>query len=1381
MSINSNSTNLHLDTKRHSFAHLMAAAVGQMFPEAQYGVGPVIETGCYYDFVLPRNLIPEDLPLIENHIKDLLKRDLRFKVQELSLEEAISHFSNAKQPLKVELLENLRDRGTTSMSEEEKADFGMIQVSNDEGKITTKDYRNEIAMQVFNSEFNNFFSRDSIHLNLNTTQFKVIILNEKNKSYSINNDCPNINLIDLLNNSKYTDDDSVKFDLFATSIKKLLNLDGDLLLQYLSFNLTKEQNVFIFNFSGESNNFIFSQNVLDYIKTLQTKDNNLQVKSNISHPTITIYRIVDEKTGEVVFEDLCKGPHVAGVRRINNQNIEKAEVGNSPLEGWQAKPDGVDIGQQTTLPNWKTKSLFPFWNLPKNKELEAKAQELRQAGNLSEVIFWNAINNKTVTGYDIDRQAIIGNYIVDFFIPELGLVFEIDGQSHDFKGQYDAQREEFLVSLGLKVIHFADIEIKKAIDQVGQSSFGAIKAREKYLIENPAWTPPRQPAVATPQEGNYDAAKGQGISEKLKKNTLSEDFELPKQILVNDELVIIKLANIGDAKKMIELKREVFRSSYAKMLNISDQKVDEDFGQSAIDELINFMNQGEYVIAVNSKNEIVGMGAACADFEIRSLFVDENYQSKGIGTKILTELTKILINRNGKNPIISTLDKNQKAIDLYTRFGFEEFERINHIIMGDFVVQNVKMRLNPAWTPPRQPAVATPQEGNYDAAKGQIVSAELKQTIDTYNNHLDKYIAKTNPVVDGILKQWIDLTLSKINKDSVILEIGSETGKDADYIESNGFKVDRTDYTQSFVEYQKSLGKEISQYNVLNKPAKKQYDLVFANAVLLHFNDQEFSDALTNVNQSLNDNGLFAFSVKQGEVSKMVTDSMQTPRFFRFWQNQELQNVLINKGFEVVEILEGDNWLMVVAKKVKSLAAPETLNLQNMGFKLDKFSASYWRGDQARGINMQRLYALFFETKDKLKEYINQREEAKKRDHRVLGEQLNLFSFSELVGKGLPLWLPKGRQIQILLEKWAEQEEKKQGYSPVATPLITKENLFYTSGHLPHYKDSMYAAMEVEGENYYIKPMNCPFHHQIFAAKPRSYKELPLRFSEYGFCHRYEDSGSLFGLMRVRGMKMNDAHIYCTREQAVDEFVKSVELIKTYFGVLGITDYWLELALRNPENDKYHNDEEMWNVAEDMSKKALEKANVPYIIEKDGAAFYGPKIDIQVKSITGKVFTASTSQIDLYMPQRFELNYINEKSEKETPVVIHRAPLSTHERMIGFLIEHFAGRFPFWLAPEQIRILTINDEVLPFVEKIKAELDQVVLMHPLKYNEVRYSVDDRMESLGKKIRDSKLDKVPMFIVVGMKDVEEGIVSIEYAGESIKVKLEELKGWVEGVK
>jgi threonyl-tRNA synthetase len=481
----------------------------------------------------------------------------------------------------------------------------------------------------------------------------------------------------------------------------------------------------------------------------------------------------------------------------------------------------------------------------------------------------------------------------------------------------------------------------------------------------------------------------------------------------------------------------------------------------------------------------------------------------------------------------------------------------------------------------------------------------------------------------------------------------------------------------------------------------------------------------------------------------------------------------------VYRIIDEDMGEMLFEDLCKGPHVEHVRELGDLGFKLDKFSGAYWRGDQERDIQMQRIYALVFDTQPEFDEFLNQREEAKKLDHRLLGEQMDIFAFSELIGPGLPLWLPKGRTLQILLEKLAEQEEKKQGYSPVATPLITKENLFYTSGHLPHYRDSMYSAMDIDGENYFIKPMNCPFHHQLYAARNRSYKELPLRFSEYGFCHRYEDSGSLFGLMRVRSMKMNDAHIYCTREQAVDEFIKSIDLIKTYFELLNITDYWFELALRNPDNDKYHDDEEMWETAEKMSLDALQKAGVKYIVEKDGAAFYGPKIDIQMRSSIGKIFTASTSQIDLYMPQRFGLKYVDSDGQEKIPVCIHRAPLSTHERMIGFLIEHFGGRFPLWLAPVQVKILTVNDSVSEYVEKVKDILNDVVLMKPLKYNEIRYEVDDRSESLGKKIREAEVQKIPVILIVGPKDVEAGQVSVRTQDGESKVSLEELKGLLEG--
>jgi threonyl-tRNA synthetase len=1187
MSINSNSTNLQLDTKRHSFAHLMAAAVGQMFPEAQYGVGPVIETGCYYDFVLPRNLIPEDLPLLENHIKDLLKRDLRFKVQELSLEEAILHFNNAKQPLKVELLENLRDRGTTSMSEEEKADFGGVSTENKltnlllESQKTGKEIY--IDCVIFNEQGQVFVQKRSADRKKFPNCWELVGGGvEENETFEqaarrelkeeLNFDL--MEIVDYLEPFDYILPEAMRKEneninhRIIPLIVKVKDYSNPVLEAGKAVDYTwVDKNNLDITLNG-NNTYTFDT----ISKVLELKNNNL--------PTITIYRIVDEKTGEVVFEDLCKGPHVAGVRRINTQNSEKietentqkAEVDNSPLEGWQPKVDGVDLQKNSSLPEWKTRSLFPFWNLPKNKELENNAKELRQAGVLSETIFWQAINNKEILKYDIDRQAIIGNYIVDFFIPELGLVFEIDGESHDFKGEQDVQRENYLMSLNLEIIHFADIEVKKAMDQVGGSVMGAIKNRERKLMENPAWTPPRQPAVATPQEGNYDTAKGQGVS------------------------------------------------------------------------------------------------------------------------------------------------------------------------------------------------------------------AELKQTIETYNNNLDKYIAKANFAVDGIKKNWIDETLQKLNKDSAILEIGSGLGIDADYIESNGFKVNRTDYSQSFIDYQKSKGKEIGQYNALGKATKKQYDLVFADAVLLHFNDQEFDNALININQSLAENGLFAFTLKKGEGSQMIVDKMESPRYFKFWQKDELENILAQKGFETEVVLEDDNWLMVIAKKVKSLASTEPLNLQNMGFKLDKFSASYWRGDQARGINMQRLYALVFETKDELKTFVTQREEAKKRDHRVLGSSLKLFTISDLVGSGLPLLQPKGAIIRKLLEDYLWQLQKTT-HDRVYTPHITKKALYEKSGHAGKYLDDMFSVYGgTSKEEFYVKPMNCPMHMQIFADNQFSYKDMPVRYFDPTTVYRDEKTGQLSGMTRVRSITQDDGHIFCRIGQIEEEFTGIVQTIRTFYKAFGMEPDWVSWSVRDSQQpEKYLGDPANWDIAEESIRKAAEVNGLTYKRVEGEAAFYGPKLDFMFKDCIGREWQLSTIQCDFVQPERFDLGFKNEAGEMERPVVIHRAISGSFERFMGIMIEHFAGKFPFWMSPEQIRILTINDEVLPFVDKIKAELDTVVLMQPLKYNELRYSLDDRMESLGKKIRDSKLDKVPMFIVVGMKDVEDGIVSIEYAGESVKVPLGGVKAWMENIK
>lgn len=419
-------------------------------------------------------------------------------------------------------------------------------------------------------------------------------------------------------------------------------------------------------------------------------------------------------------------------------------------------------------------------------------------------------------------------------------------------------------------------------------------------------------------------------------------------------------------------------------------------------------------------------------------------------------------------------------------------------------------------------------------------------------------------------------------------------------------------------------------------------------------------------------------------------------------------------------------------------------------FMLSRIAGAYWRGDE-KNTMLTRIYGLAFETKEALDAHLLMLEEAKKRDHREIGERLDLFHFDEQIGKGLPIWLPKGNIIKEELEAWAKETERQGDYERVTTPIITKEDLFYTSGHLPLYKDSMYAPIQIEDANYYIKPMNCPFHHRAFAARPKSYRDLPVRYAEYGWCHRYEDSGSLFGLMRVRGMQMNDAHIYIQKEDAVEEFVRVIKLHEYYYKALGIENYEMELALRDPAKmDKYHGDEEDWIDAERMTIEAMEKSGVPFKVVNEGAAFYGPKMDFQIYSSIGRSFTASTNQLDLFMGKRFGLEYTDKDGTKKTPAIIHRAPLGTHERFIGFLIEHFAGAFPLWLSPVQVRILPVSEKHAEYATSVRSAL---------KDAGVRVEVDAN-ESLGKRIRAAKQEKLPYVLVVGDKEIESNQVSIE---------------------
>jgi threonyl-tRNA synthetase len=420
-------------------------------------------------------------------------------------------------------------------------------------------------------------------------------------------------------------------------------------------------------------------------------------------------------------------------------------------------------------------------------------------------------------------------------------------------------------------------------------------------------------------------------------------------------------------------------------------------------------------------------------------------------------------------------------------------------------------------------------------------------------------------------------------------------------------------------------------------------------------------------------------------------------------------------------------------------------------FKLMSIAGAYWRGDE-NNAQLQRIYGTVWKSKDELKAHLARLEEAKKRDHRKLGKELDLFTFDDEVGPGLPLWTPRGTVIIEELERLASEVERRHGYKPVRTPHLTKEDLFIRSGHLPYYEDSMYPPMEMEGGRYFVKPMNCPMHHKIYSSSFRSYRDLPLRLGEYGTCYRYEKSGELFGLMRVRSMQMNDAHIYCSEGQFEEEFMDVIEIYKEYFEVFGIDRYVMRLSLHHKDGlgKKYVDNERLWLKTEDMVRKAMDNGDVPYVEASDEAAFYGPKIDVQIWSVIGREFTLATNQVDFSQPVSFDLKFVNADNEEESPLCIHRAPLSTHERMIGFLIEHYAGKFPVWLSPEQVRVIPITDGHNEHCKKLADEL------YALGF---RAEADLSANRMNAKIREAQKMQVPYMLVVGDREMEENTVSL----------------------
>ena len=424
--------------------------------------------------------------------------------------------------------------------------------------------------------------------------------------------------------------------------------------------------------------------------------------------------------------------------------------------------------------------------------------------------------------------------------------------------------------------------------------------------------------------------------------------------------------------------------------------------------------------------------------------------------------------------------------------------------------------------------------------------------------------------------------------------------------------------------------------------------------------------------------------------------------------------------------------------------------------KLTSIAGAYWKGDEKNKM-LTRVYGITFPSQKELDEYLQMLEEAKKRDHRKLGKELGIYTMDDDVGQGLIMWMPNGTVIIEELEKLAKETENAGGYKRVVTPHIAKESMYLTSGHLPYYADSMYPPMEMDGEKYYLKSMNCPHHHKIFAAEPKSYRDLPYRIAEYGTVYRYEQSGELFGLMRVRCLHMNDAHIYCTKDQFNDEFRAVNDMYLKYFKIFGIEKYVMRLSLHSPEKlgIKYVNEPELWKETETMVRTVLTESNIPFVEVQDEAAFYGPKIDVQIYSAIGREFTLATNQVDFSQGRSFKLEYTDQSNKPETPLIIHRAPLGTHERFIGFLLEQYAGKFPVWLAPLQVKVLPISDKFLDYAKTV---------VQKLKNADIRAEVDDRQEKIGKKIRDTELMRVPYMLVVGEKEMNENKVAVRRRGK-----------------
>ena len=530
------------------------------------------------------------------------------------------------------------------------------------------------------------------------------------------------------------------------------------------------------------------------------------------------------------------------------------------------------------------------------------------------------------------------------------------------------------------------------------------------------------------------------------------------------------------------------------------------------------------------------------------------------------------------------------------------------------------------------------------------------------------------------------------------------------------------------------------------------------------------------------------FEAIQAEMKKVAKENQTFERSTKTREEAKAYYAERGQNFKVErvdDIPEGEEISFYQNGEFVDLCAgPHVMRTGNIkAFKLLRVAAAYYRGNE-KNPQLQRIYGTAFKSKTQLNEWLKAQEEARKRDHRKIGREMQLFTFTDDVGPGLPLWLPKGTVLIEELEKLAKETEFLAGYERVRTPHLGRENLYKTSGHLPYYADSMFPPMEVKEDDsdkptdrIYIKAMNCPHHHKIFSAVPRSYRELPLRLTEYGTCYRYERSGELMGLMRVRSMQMNDAHIYCTPEQFADEFRAVNEMYLKYFKIFGFEKYSMRFSTHSPDRlgDKYVDEPALWTQTEDMVRDVLVESGVDFVEVPDEAAFYGPKIDVQIYSISGREFTIATNQVDFAVPKRFGLEYKTSDNTTGIPLCIHRAPLGTHERFIGYLIEHYAGNFPLWLAPYQVRLLPFGESQIDYAKEVFSEL---------RKNMVRVSLDTTSDKIGARIRRAETEKVHTILLVGQREQEAGNLAVREHGKGdlgAKPKAEVISDLLERIK